>query len=302
MEALVVAKTDGARYRKVYSHFWRDREVRALGEFERLIALYCFAGPQSNRIGIFTFSLALAAEDLGTGTERVRKGLGTACQRLNWHYDEAARVLYIPSWWKWNQPEAANNMTGNLKDLAEIPESPLLHMFASNFRHIDPKNLDAFRTGCQPLGVPVHNPSPTQEQEQEQEQEKEQEQDKQQEQEQEQDFATSLAASQRFDQFWSLYPERNGKKLHKQTARGKFLNFDDDDQHAAITAAANYAKSSAAADNYAKDPHRFLEAGFWRDWLTPETVRASGSDKVRKASVAIDEVMGILTGGQHGNE
>lgn len=57
-----------ARYRKVDPRFWRDEAVRGLDVTDKAIALYVITA-QSNRVGIFNFSPALAAEDLGMTPE-----------------------------------------------------------------------------------------------------------------------------------------------------------------------------------------------------------------------------------------
>ena len=98
----------------------------------RETALYLLSGPQTNRIGIFYLSVATAAEDLKLGAETIRKGLADVCQTFAWHFDADARVFYIPSWWKWNSPENANVLVGNLKDLNEIPPCGLVTAFLQN--------------------------------------------------------------------------------------------------------------------------------------------------------------------------
>jgi len=167
---------DKGRYRKVYEQFWSDPDVRALSRDERLIALYCITGPQSNRIGIFLFSLALMVEDLTPTDDAMRPDrdclthcFDRVCNRLNWRYDEQVRVLYIPSWFKWNNPDNSKSMHGFLKDLGVLPQTPLIQEFTANEAHLTGRVLDAFREGCAiryPLGMA------SQEQEQEQYQEK----------------------------------------------------------------------------------------------------------------------------------
>ena len=61
-------------------------------------------------------SIATAAEDLRTTSETLRKRLSSICMTFGWHFDAEARVFYIPSWWRWNAPENANVLKGNLKD------------------------------------------------------------------------------------------------------------------------------------------------------------------------------------------
>ena len=54
-----------ARYRKIDPRTWKDEKFRVLLSEEKLIAFYVITA-QSNRIGLFNFSPAMAAEDLET--------------------------------------------------------------------------------------------------------------------------------------------------------------------------------------------------------------------------------------------
>lgn len=73
-----------------------------------------------------------------------------------------------------------------------------------------------------------------------------------------------------FDEFWKIYPKRNGKKRDKGTSQNKFDKFKPEDQKAIIEAAKNYAASEDAKENFAKDPKRFLTKNSWKDWIEPE--------------------------------
>ena len=92
------------RYRKVFPRLWGHPGFLQLTRSAREICLYVLSGPQSNAIGLFNFSPATAAEDLGVGAETFRKGLAEVCVTFGWQFDNDQRVFYIPSWWRWNQP------------------------------------------------------------------------------------------------------------------------------------------------------------------------------------------------------
>jgi uncharacterized phage protein (TIGR02220 family) len=155
------------RYRKIDPRFWKDEKIVTFSPEEKLVALYLFTG-QSNRIGIFSFSPGEAAEDTGTlpptFTERFRK----VCQTLNIGWDETFRVLYIPTWWKYNPPENSNNVIGNLKDLDDVPNSSLINLFINNLEYL-PESLRETFTETLTKRYPQRYPkrSPSQEQEQE---------------------------------------------------------------------------------------------------------------------------------------
>lgn len=162
-----------ARYRKILPGYWRDEKVRALQDLEdKAIGLYILTA-QSNRIGCFVFSLALAAEDLELPAATFSKRFTNVIRTLKWEYDEAARVLYVPSWWKTNPPENPNNMIGNLSDIEEVPDSHLVARFCANVSYLSGNVLSAFRQT-----LLERYPQRMATQEQEQEQELKQEQDK----------------------------------------------------------------------------------------------------------------------------
>ena len=146
-----------ARYRKLYPRLWRDRDFLQLDYQNRLLALYLLAGPQGNSVGCYVFSLGTASEDFGFSLGIITRRFKMVCAQFGWQYDPASRVLFIPSWWKWNKPENAIVLKGALKDCHELPETPLYETLAACSRNV-----------CERLGVTfpkrIPEPSPIQEQ------------------------------------------------------------------------------------------------------------------------------------------
>ena len=157
------------RYRKIDPQFWKDEKITQFDPQDKLITLYLFTG-QSNRIGIFSFSPGEAGEDLGMLPQTFAERFRNVCLALNLGWDERFRVLYLPTWWKYNPPENSNNVIGNLKDLDDVPESHLIDLFAENVQHLA-ENLRETFTQTLAKRYPERYPkrSPSQEQEQEQE-------------------------------------------------------------------------------------------------------------------------------------
>lgn len=254
-----------ARYRKIDPRIWTDERFRLLTGEQQRIALYALTA-QSNRIGLFSFSPGKACEDLGTLPSTFRKGFQKVCQALNWGWDSEARVLYLPTWWKYNQPENANNMIGNLKDLDDLPKTPLLEQFSSNTTCLSEGLSQTF---SQTFAKRYPQRSLKRSASQEQEQEQEQEQD------------TPPAVESEFEEFWECYPKRKGKRLGKPEARAKYERLTVEDRALIPTAARNYAASEMVQKGIGiKDAHRWLRASKesepWRDWIEPE--QASPSD------------------------
>jgi len=160
-----------SRFRKVDPRFWKDEKIIPFPPMEKLIALYLFTG-QSNRIGLFSFSPGEAAEDLSLSPETFRERFGNVCRTLKIGWDETFRVLYLPTWWKYNVPENANNVIGNLKDLDGVPDSPLIERFINNLQYLSEELQETFTQTLAkryPQGYPKRSPSQEQEQEQEKE-------------------------------------------------------------------------------------------------------------------------------------
>jgi hypothetical protein len=87
---------------------------------------------------------------------------------------------------------------------------------------------------------------------------------------------TVQSVKHEFEEFWNLYPTRNGKKLEKKAALKNFCQLTTEDRQQVIRAVKNY----AASGEMPKDPHRWLRTGKgdepWRDWLEPAHAYTNG--------------------------
>jgi hypothetical protein len=116
----------------VFTRLWCHPAFVSLSEGEKLLAFYLLTGPQTNRLGLYRFSIATAAEDLHTVPATIKKRLVAVSEAFGWMFDATARILYIPSWLKWNPPENPNVLKGNLRDLNDITPCGLVDAFARN--------------------------------------------------------------------------------------------------------------------------------------------------------------------------
>lgn len=158
-----MATKEVGRYRKLYPRIWRDPGFRGLKPAARELALYILTGPQTNAIGLFTFSLGQAAEDLRVGHETIVERLADVRQTFGWHFDPDARVMFIPSWWTWNRPENPNVLRGNMKLLSEIPPTGLMDAFAANVRTL-PETFHVTFVECCRERLPQRSPNQEHEQ------------------------------------------------------------------------------------------------------------------------------------------
>ena len=167
LEVLLMA----AKYRKIDPRIWSDEKFVLLSEAEKLVALYCLTSPQVNRIGLFRFSPAMAAEDLETLPPTFVKRFGVVCHGLFWGWDSTAKVLYFPTWWKYNRPDNPNILSACLEDIHDVPATPLLADFLCNSEYL-PEAFAKKLLNVTP-NVPGNVTPNVRPQEQEQEQEQE---------------------------------------------------------------------------------------------------------------------------------
>jgi hypothetical protein len=157
-----------AKYRKIDPRIWADERFAKMSTDCKCLALYCLTCQQTNRIGLFHFSPALAAEQLDTVSHTLSKRIETVCRTLKWRFDDHAKVLYMPTWWKYNHPDNQKHLQGCLEDLHDVPQTVLLKEFISNKRYIKQTYHSTFEVG---IAYRIGDGMAYQEQEQEQEQE-----------------------------------------------------------------------------------------------------------------------------------
>lgn len=102
-----------------------------------------------------------------------------------------------------------------------------------------------------------------------------------------------------FDQFWEVYPRRNGKRLNRGVAEKVWVKLSLEDRRAAYRGAVIYARAVAAEQQIAKDPDRWLKHRLWTDWqdppeggtLVPNGGRPSGPrDPMRRGGSRLQEL------------
>jgi hypothetical protein len=246
-----------ARYRKIDPRLWKDENFQRLNATEKLIAVYCLTG-QSNRIGLFNFSPALAIEDLGLSNQTFREGFDRVSNGLSWRWDKAARVLYIPTWWKYNTPENPNVLKNCLLDLHEIPKTPLLREFADNLKHLPPTFHQPFSEISETFAKGLGERYPHQEQEQEQEQDTP-------------NPPRGLASG--FEDFWKAYPRRIGKRAAEKAwerAEGKPPL---EQILAAIAKQKQSEQWTKEGGRFIPHPTTWINQGRWDDGIVPEPAK-----------------------------
>jgi hypothetical protein len=117
--------SSGGRYRRLRSRLWLEPRFATLTDVEKLAALYVLSGPQSTATGLYRLSPASAAEDLRCTTHAFQRRFEAARQALGWHFDAAARIIWLPEWIEENPPQNPNQVRAWRAAFDEIPDCPL---------------------------------------------------------------------------------------------------------------------------------------------------------------------------------
>ena len=71
----------------MHGAMWDDADFLALRDEDKLVALYCVTGAQANRLGVFRFSPARAAEDLRLEPAAFVERFDRVREQLAWRFD-----------------------------------------------------------------------------------------------------------------------------------------------------------------------------------------------------------------------
>jgi len=249
-----------ARYRRFDPRFWKDEKVRGLTLTEKAVAAYCITG-QCNRIGIFSFSPGEAAEDLEIKPGTFAEAFEKVVKRFRFGWDEKARVLYLPRWWKYNTPENPNVLKAYLSDLHEVPQSPLISLFSKNLAYLKPTFHESFAEGLA-KAIPKEPPHTETETELETEQETETE------------LETSplppkgkSMSLNGFDTFWSLYPKKKAKAKAREAWK-RVLPVKHGEIYAKVAEYVASEEWQREGGKWIPWPEKFLKEERWEDEIT----------------------------------
>lgn len=279
-----------AKYRKLDPRIWSDEKFQQMTPMQKLVAIYVLTG-QVNRIGIFKFSVGLAAEDIGYPPDTLRDTLQEVCNTLGWHYDSVTRVLYLPNWWRYNATGSELTMKGAIDDLHEVPQSHLVQDFLSNKTWLNEQEgrvLDTLVQGYAkgigkgmgkgpPIpvtvtvavtgtvtgenipgsGEPAHTQTKTRKTKK-----------------------TRAAYPPDFESFWKAYPRRNGAASgEKSEAYLAWIAMTDEDQQLATKALPNYIGN--LGDRFPKDACRYLKHSIFMDHLEADPDRPLTEEEIQ---------------------
>ena len=114
------------RYTGVKTRFWNDEKVIAWDDDTKLLSLYLVSCPHSNILGCFVLPKQYICGDLNWTEERLVKPFKKLLEEGFMKYDDNCRLILIINYLKHNPIENGNQATAAIKQLEELPKSPIL--------------------------------------------------------------------------------------------------------------------------------------------------------------------------------
>jgi hypothetical protein len=269
-------------YGKITTKFWTSeigKQIRAAGSQVQIIVVYLLTGPSSNMIGLYYLPLPTLCHEVGCTKSAAQKALRALEQIRFAYYDLPTEHVWIPSMAGSEvgaslkpQDSRVECITTMLQGMRHVPfHDAFLDLYREAFHltEILPANIQptphqrsvggpsTSRQGpvegpSTPVSVAVTEAEP-----------------------ETGNSNMSPTVDVLFEEFWDLYPMRNGKRLHKAEAKSRWDLLSAEDHKAVLLAVRHYAGSTNVSQGVGiKDPHRWLRDGrgseSWRDWTTPE--------------------------------
>jgi hypothetical protein len=255
-----------------------------MSEQGMLVYLFLISAPAGNGIGCSKYGMASLIEDSRMVPQTFRKGFGECLEKGHAKYDEGARVLYVPKYYKRNPVANPNGVKAIAKDFLRVPDCELktecYHMLRNHMENRAETFLETFlETFAEPLSKPFaeHSgtispspspspspsvtPTPTR-------------------------ARTRVQYSSVFEEFWKLYPYRNGKKTGKADAFREFKAALKRTNLETITSAV---KQQSGSEEWQKengafvpDAHRWLKKSRWEDDVAGKEQKNNNHDELRQ--------------------
>lgn len=268
-----------ARYRKVDPRIWNDARFIKLCDRGKLAFLFILTHPHMTALGAMRATTSGLAAELGWSAKQFDDAIGDAISSGMVEANADASYIGLPRFLRYNEPEGPNSVSNAwLESLGLIPECREKHILIARCRRYLDARSQKFRDALKEeiwsaFDMPSDMPSgmasdmasdmascePCRIQEQEQEQDLNKQRGEK-----------PKPTAAEFDEFWNAYPTREGRRLYKTKAAEAFQKLNASDVPGVMAAVRNYAKSDRVAEGYVKDPFRFLQAGFWREWASEE--------------------------------
>ncbi len=118
-------KADG-RYIRIKSKFWTDEKARLWNIETKYLALYLLTCPHNNILGCYVLPKLYICADLGWEPNQLSKPFNQLISDGFIKYDDSNCLILLCQFLKHNPIENHNQVTAAIKQLKELPNSPLL--------------------------------------------------------------------------------------------------------------------------------------------------------------------------------
>lgn len=141
-----MAQDSKTRYYRVSPKVWRHAKKAGWGDRETLLALYLLTCPHRNMAGLYYLPREYMQADLGWDAGSLRGALDALWRDDFVRYDDDAQVVLILNALAYDAPDNPNQIKAAMKQLEELPETPLLTALA-----------DRAAETCEPLSAAICN-------------------------------------------------------------------------------------------------------------------------------------------------
>jgi len=273
--------SDDYPWNRVYKRMWRDPKYRALSDPAEIAYNYILTGPQRVTEGLFTFSAAMAAEDKGWTAEKWSEAFSEVVDATLVKFDPETCTLLLPKALKYpgQAPKNPNVAKKAMRYISDLHWSPLMLEFLAAAERWAPHLHEPLSDWVEDNKPEEPEQPPPNRDETKSEQPSDNAETSISRTSSSSSPRTSSAvdepsgeqtvngatvsdasAARSFDDFWSAWPNKRGKKA----SRGQWASLKPDERERAIDRIDGY-RASVPAVKYMKHPERYLRDRIFDD-------------------------------------
>lgn len=125
-----------ARYRKVDTRIWNDQKFNQLSDDGKLVFFLLLTHPHLTSLGAMRASLSGLSSELHWSLEKFQKAFDESFIKSMVCYDNAATLMWLPNFLKYNKPESPNVIRSWENSLDNLPECNLKDYLINHSRTI----------------------------------------------------------------------------------------------------------------------------------------------------------------------